>query len=527
MNEPPSPAPAQRRFRWWPAAAIVLLALGFWIWIWVFKDTQRQDKNLQTMMSGLAVAFALLLWWVCFSRCPWRRRLWIAGSTMALVGLGVAMLEVKGVTGDLLPILQWRWKKSSSRLVAPPTAQAAQRAVPRRAANPESDYPQILGATRDGHVKGITLERDWRRIPPRELWRLPMGAAWSGFAIADDRAITLEQYGPNEVTTCRDLLTGQLLWAHQDATRYATTIAGEGPRTVPTVVSNSVFTLGATGKLNCLAIEDGALRWTKSILEDNQSSMPGWGVSGSPLVYDDFLVVHPGGTNGCSLVAYHAITGERLWAGGDHDAGYSSPVLATLAGVRQVLIFDADSLTSYDASSGKRLWKYPWRRGHPHVTMPVLLPNDRVLVSSGYGTGSEVLQVRLGEGAAWSVQSLWKSNRLKSKFANLIVRDAHVYGLDDGTLVCLDLADGTLKWKEGRYGHGQMILVQDLLLIMAEDGDLVLVEPVPEAPRELARFHILDDKTWNPPALAGAYLLVRNDKEAACVQLPIRRVQRP
>ena len=144
-----------------------------------------------------------------------------------------------------------------------------------------------------------------------------------------------------------------------------------------------------------------------------------------------------------------------------------------------------------------------------------------MLLSSGYGTGSELLQIKKAE--KWSASRLWKSIRLKAKFTNVVYRDGYIYGLDDGILVCLDAATGEQKWKDGRYGHGQVILTGNLLLVMAENGDVVLVEPVPQGHRELARFSALNGKTWNPPALAGELLVVRNDKEAACYRLPLAK----
>ena len=246
-------------------------------------------------------------------------------------------------------------------------------------------------------------------------------------------------------------------------------------------------------------------------------------MSGSPLVSDKLVIVSPGGHKDRSLVAYEKLTGKFVWGGGTEGAGYSSPCLATIGRAQQVLIFNSGNLAAHDPQTGKVLWKFPWPGGHPHVAMPVVAPNDRVLVSSGYGTGSALLQIQRDGAGEWTASKLWKTIRLKAKFTNLILLDGYIYGLDDGILVCLDLATGELKWKEGRYGHGQEILAGKLLLLMAENGEVLLLEPVPDEPRVLARFPALRGKTWNPHALAGPYLLVRNDVEAACYRLPLAK----
>ncbi len=365
------------------------------------------------------------------------------------------------------------------------------------------------------------LATDWSAQPPKELWRQPIGGGWSGFAVVGEYAVTMEQRGETELVTCYHLLTGALIWKHADEVRYQSGLAGDGPRTVPTIVDDRVFTLGATGMLNCLELTNGNRLWSKNIITENESSVPEWGVSGSPLVTDGMVIVCAGGDNGRSLVAYDQETGDLAWSSGDDHAHYSSPVLANIANTRQVLIFNSRGVAAHKIDSGQFLWKADWERGGSHITMPLVLPNGQVLISSGYGVGSELLQVAHDSKGNWSTTKVWKSTQLKSKFANLIVHNGYIYGLDDGTMVCLELATGNRQWKKGRYGHGQMILVDDLMLVLSEQGDLVLLEPVPDEHRELARLSIFGGKTWNPPALAGRLLLVRTDSEAACYRLPV------
>jgi outer membrane protein assembly factor BamB len=229
-----------------------------------------------------------------------------------------------------------------------------------------------------------------------------------------------------------------------------------------------------------------------------------------------------GSVNGRSLVAYHRDTGEPVWRAGDDLASYSSPQLATLAGVRQILILNQSTVFSHDPATGRVLWQHSWPRTAPSVAQPLLLSGNRVLFSAGYGIGSRMLQVAR-EGDALQATLLWESTRLKAKFANLVVHGGFVYGLDDGVLACVDPADGQRKWRSGRYGHGQVMLVEDLLVVQTEDGELVLVEPSPEGLHEIARIPVFGQKTWNPPALAGRHLLLRNDLEAAVYEMPIAR----
>lgn len=441
------------------------------------------------------------------------------GARRRPILLIAALFRIHGVTGDLIPVLRWRWGHATWSSLAGqgktgPSAPLAGSAIL------TNDYPQFAGPNRNGVVEQ-RLARDWKAQPPQRLWMQPVGPGWSGFAVAGRRAITLEQRGEDETVVCYDLVSGAPIWSYACPAHFQSTLAGEGPRATPTVSGKRVYSLGSTGLLNCLDLETGKPLWSKDIVRDNGAEMEGWGMSSSPLLVDGLVVVSAGGRNNRSLVAYRAASGEFAWGGGTDGAGYSSPLFANLAGVRRILIFNSFGVCSHDPLTGTNLWKYHWPGGHPHVSMPVVLPDDRLLVSSGYGTGSEVLKIQRGPDGALSASRLWKSNRLKAKFTNLVWRDGFIYGLDDGIMVCLDAATGEQKWKEGRYGHGQEILVGDLLLVGAESGEIILLDPNPRESRDLARFTALSGKTWNPPALAGEYLVVRNDKEAACYRLPL------
>ena len=512
----------RRPIRWWPVPVILLAASGGIVWVWQSYGRQRQDKNLATGGILLLSFLLLLIWCLFLSRIRWKLRLALFGGVASVMLLLAALFRIQGVTGDMVPVLRWRWSHS---VWATPDSQTKP-GLPRLAAQTETftnDYPQFLGPNRNGTVQQSRLARDWKAQPPQRLWLQPVGPGWSGFAVAGNRAVSQEQRGENETVNCYDLLSGLPLWSYAYPAHFQSTLAGEGPRATPTIAGSRVYALGSSGILNCLDLQSGKSIWSKNIVEDNQSKVNEWGMSSSPLVVDDLVVASAGGTNNRSLVAYRAVTGEFVWGGGTDGAGYSSPFLTSLGGVRQILIFNSGGVSAHDPATGANLWSYAWPGKQPHISTPVVLPDDRVLVSSGYGVGSELLKIQKDSEGKLNPTRIWKSIRLKAKFTDLIYRDGFIYGLDDGIMVCLDAANGEQKWKEGRYGHGQEILVGDLLLITAESGDVILLDPNPQSSRELTRFSALNGKTWNPPALAGQYLLVRNDKEAACYRLPLAK----
>ncbi|MEK6235464.1 MAG: PQQ-like beta-propeller repeat protein, partial [Planctomycetales bacterium] len=303
----------------------------------------------------------------------------------------------------------------------------------------------------------------------------------------------------------------------------------------PTLHEGKVHALGATGLLSCLDAATGDPIWSLNILKDNGAENIEWGMSGSPLIIGDRVIVSPGGPNGKSLVAYHKDTGERVWASGSEAASYSSPQRATLAGKDQVMILNGKVLAGHDHETGERLWSYPWTSGLRLINcaQPLHLADfgyeegrDQVFVSTAYGKGCGLFRISK-KGKKFTCKSLWKNMNLGSKFSHIVVRDHYVYGLDGRVLTCVDLRDGSVVWKDrgfgsgSGFGFGQLLLVDDLLLIQAEKGDVRLVEATPEEYRELAATPALSSTTWNVPALAGRYLLVRSDREAICFELPV------
>lgn len=520
MSDTPLPAhtPPPRPVRWWPGMLVLLLAVVAFGWIRVQADWPFQKRNLESARVIVISTGLLLAWWTLFSRTRWRLRLGVLAILVLLVAAVPALFRIRGVSGDLLPILEPRWANHELSATAPTNAPVS---LP-PTANERSSFPQFYGPNRDGVLPGIKLETNWTAHPPALLWKQKIGAAWSGFAVVGEIAITQEQRGEDECVVAYDLKTGRQLWLHADRTHYNTVIAGEGPRATPTINSNRVFTSGATGRLNCLDLASGRVIWARDVLAENKGKVPSWGIAGSPLILDDLVLAQGGDNTGHTLFAYHLADGTPAWTAGTANPSYASPILTTLGGVRQVVGFNNRVMAGYDAATGTQLWEKEWGIGYPGCSTPVVVGTNRIFFSAGYGVGAELLELAPESAGKMSVRQVWKSNRMKAKFAHVCAQGDVFYGLDDGILACVDLKDGAQKWKEGRYGHGQGLLVGENYLLMAESGELVLLRPTPEAPNELVRFPVFSGKTWNPPALAGEYLLVRNDLEAACLRLKLQ-----
>lgn len=518
-----------RRMRWWIPATFIALAAGIATCLW-FSEIAFLEPIL--IGIGLLTAFLLGLWYIFFTGLPWKTR-WVAflisAGVVAAVYFGVARLtRIEGsIGGSGIPRLVWKWSPRQEGAASPlmlESAAASAGAPAEKIPPQEGEFSQFLGPDRSGILTGIPLHRDWDQSPPRTVWRQPIGLGWSAFAVSGGRAVTQEQRREDELIVCYDIQNGHALWAHTNRVRFSEVLGGDGPRATPTIHQGRVYAMGAAGILDCLEEATGRLVWSRDVLHENQLSNLTWGKSCSPLLVRDLVVVTGGEEREKTLLAYEAATGKPVWQTGRDRASYCSPVLASLSGQEQIIMVNGHSVTGHDSVNGEVLWEYAWPAEHAKATQPLVIDSNRVLIAAGYGVGCVMLKIKRSA-AGWSAEELWKNRNLKPKFTNLVRRGNYVYGLDEGVLACVNLDQGKREWKEGRYGHGQVLLVDDLLFIQAESGEVVLVEISPERPTERARFPALRGKTWNNPVLLHDLLLVRNDKEAACYRLPLNAHQ--
>jgi outer membrane protein assembly factor BamB len=515
---------SRRRTPPWFPILVTLLAIGSLVWVGQRDELERNLKGWITTAIPLLAGILLTLWFLITSRFSGKTRLkGLAALIVAIVAFKL-LLRVDGVVdGRGLPRLIWRWSPSSQSALAAPLPQSE--SPTSLAADPRldqaADVPQFFGPNRDGTVPDIGLAKDWLKTPPKQLWRQPVGAGWSAYAVVQGRAYTQEQRGEEELVTCYELLTGKLLWAHADKARFTQWQGGEGPRATPTIHEGRVYAYGATGILNCLDAITGKPVWQRRVLEGNNIANIEWGICASPLILDDLVIVTGGNTRGPVLFSFQAESGRPAWKAGNDQASYASPTLATLAGKRVILSNKARSLMAHDPASGTIVMEHSWGVDKwPKASQPVVVSANQVFLSAGYGMGCLLLEVKAGSDGKLDATELWTSMKMKTQFNSPALLNGHLYGLDDGRLACLDITNGERLWKEGRFASGQSLLVGNLVIIQSEDGPVHLCAAKPEGFQELGKLDALSSKTWNHPTLAGRYLLVRNDREATCYELP-------
>lgn len=494
--------------QWLFAYAVPLLALTFVTWAVVTRNLPDRVRRV-TMVASIVLACGV---WLLFRQ--------------------------DGMNGDHIASFGWRWSASAEeRLLAqtanepPPTTVPATSATPAAApsasvapvteapkestapASAQAEWPGFRGPRRDGIVRGVRIKTDWSASPPAKLWRRPIGPGWSSFAVAGDLIYTQEQRGEDEVVACYKATTGQPVWSHKDKARFFESVGGAGPRSTPTLHNGRVYTFGATGILNALDAANGKVIWTRNVASETNTKTPFWGFSSSPLVIGDVVIVAASG----QLVAYDAATGNQRWLGPSLAGSYSSPHLATIGGVEQILFMSDSGVTSVAPSDGKQIWEHQWPSNS--IVQPGLGADGEILITS-QENGTRSIAVARGAGG-WTVNERWTSNGLKPYFNDFVIHKGYAFGFDNRILSCIDLKDGQRKWKGGRYGNGQLVLLpdQDVLLVLSEEGELALVGATADQFTEIAKVPGIQGKTWNHPALVGDILLVRNGEEMAAFRL--------
>lgn len=594
----PLPAAAPRSLRIAPAVVIVLLVAASFIWlVWFAEPTLL--RLFGVFLAPALGGIALLIWWLAFSRATLRAKVGITLGAAALVvaalflahpfaGPFAALWGVPGAAGAAvliwaaLPRASRRVRTRSALLAAivafapwlalrtagqigegmitfaprwQPDAPGVSWSATPAASRPAASQAALVGGAFDwtgfrgpNRNSVAIVPSAWRTstalTPPTRAWSRPVGLGWSSFAVIGDHVFTQEQRDELECAVAYSQATGSELWVHADRNRFDEISGGAGPRATPTFADGTLYVFGPSGLLTCLDAASGAVRWQYA--EYARLKAPTWGFASSPLIVGDLVVVGLCGAGGIRLAAHRREDGAVAWHAHGGDSGYSSPHAATIAGVEQILYLDGAGFTGHAPSDGRELWRYDWPTKEPKTIQPWPLDDRTVLIGMGYGYGLRRLEITPNADGAWQVREVWRSNRLKTKFNDFVCAGGLAVGLDEGILACIDLTTGERRWKGGRYGYGQVLLLPResgetlanpasttagekvpavgetsgdppagaRLIVLAEDGSVHLLAFDAQGARELVAFDALTGKTWNHPVLTPEGLLIRNGEEA-------------
>lgn len=501
------------------------------------------------MVLTLVVAIVMLLlwlgWFLMFSRWRWSMRI---TACILLIALPFVFLKVfRPIHGGDTNLVRFEpiW---AARPAALPTDAKSESGIDLVTESP-TDFPRFLGSSQNGEVSGLVIDAAKFAADTKIVWKQPSGLGWSGFAARNGFAVTMEQRADKECVTCYEIATGELKWIYSHSARHLDTInlGRVGPRATPTIHNGNVYAIGAVGDFVCLKGSDGTVVWQKDLNEVlgiklgerqdadglatqfEENTKLSWGRSGAPLVVDDTIVVPGGGPVGetrATLLAFDLLSGELKWKGGDEMIAYGSPVLVTVAGQRQIVMTAETQVMGFDPATGQVLWKYsrPGQSdGSANTSQVTQVSESDVLVSKGYPDGGgDRIHLEQTNGA-WAATAAWSSTKvLKTKLTSPVIHNGFAYCLSNGFMECVQLSDGKQMWKRrGRFGHGQVLLVGQHLLLHSESGELFLLEASPDEYRELGVVKTIEGVCWNTLCLTGNRLLVRSELEAACLEIPI------
>ena len=389
-----------------------------------------------------------------------------------------------------------------------------------------SDWPQFLGPTRDGVYAGTDIASSWPATGPPVVWRKDVGEGFAGPVVTGGKLILFHRTAGKEIVECWDATTGAKVWSYDSPTAYRDDFGfDEGPRAAPVVVDGAIYTFGAEGVLTSLDFTTGKKRWSVATHTQFSVRKGFFGAAGSPLVEGGRVLVNVGGP-GAGIVAFDAKTGGVAWKTTSDEASYSSPAIATIGGARHALFFTRAGLVDLDPSNGQVRFTFPWRSrssASVNAATPLVIGNQ-VFVSASYGTGAALLEVNGSQ-----FRKIWSSDdAMSNHYSTCVYRDGFLYGFhgrqEEGqALRCVELRTGKVMWNVDGYGAGTVTLAGDRLLILRENGELLMSPATPKEFRPGPHARILNGVVRSYPAIADGMLFARNEHTLVCVRLRSRR----
>lgn len=525
---------AVSRARWWERLLGVICVLLIVAVVMVLGDVSFQGPPFMVMTIPLTVGgFALGA--LMFGRTLNQHRLWYTLAVAALLGSVCAFLKTDGAWGNFQFGLSWRWSETAedrflaSRRETPPAkAEAIDDAAAQVFFAPQ--WPHLRGPNFDSIQHGVRFSDDWKAHPPKELWRIAVGPAWSSFAVAEPYLVTQEQRGEEEAVVCYNADTGKEVWAHVEPGRFFDSLGGLGPRATPLIHEGHVYALGADGKLLKLDPKSGEPLWNVNLCDIAKITPPMWGFSSSPLVYEGKVIVYAGSERNESgkVFALNAENGEVTWSAPAGKMSYASVQAIDVLGKTYLTLLSENGMHFYEPDSGNVALEYSWPHDPYRALQPQVIEDSKIVIPTGNGSGTRLVKAVMQD-EKLQLEEIWTSLDMKPDYNDIVIHQGYIYGFDNDIFGCIGLEDGKRKWKGGRYQKGQAILLadSDLIIVVSERGDLVLLRATPEKLQELAKIPAMKGKTWNHPVIVGNRLYIRNAEEAICYELATAKGDQP
>jgi outer membrane protein assembly factor BamB len=385
-----------------------------------------------------------------------------------------------------------------------------------------ADWPQFLGPTRDGSSAEKGLFATWTKNGPPLRWSVPVGDGYSSPVVVGKRVVVFHRVGNEETIECFETDKGKSEWKFAYATKYQDPLGkGDGPRATPLIAGGKVYTLGPDGVLTCVELESGKKVWQESLRSKYKLRDNYFGLGTTPLLEGDVLLMNLG-AKGAGIVALNKDSGKEVWTATDVDASYSSPVGATIDGVRHAIFFTREGLLSLDPTNGKERFSKRWRariNASVNAAAPLVV-GDEIFVSASYQTGALLVKAKKD-----SIEEIWSNDTsLSCHFNTPVVQDGYLYGIDGrqetgGQLRCVEWKTGKVRWTKEKFGCAALLLADGHIIALTEEGDLVLIEATPEAYREKGRVGGLAATCRAHLALSEGRLYGRDAKALHCWEL--------
>jgi outer membrane protein assembly factor BamB len=374
------------------------------------------------------------------------------------------------------------------------------------------DWPQWRGPNRDGVSAEKGLLQDWPAGGPPLAWKASgAGEGYSSFAASNGRLYTLGARGGTEYVVAFEIATGKRLWEVAHGRRFSNDRGG-GPRATPTIEGSMMYAYGASGDLSAIEIGSATPRvvWTINVLKQFGGSNITWGLSESPLVLSDRILINAGAPN-ASIVALKKTDGSVIWKSQGDQAGYSSAVLHEAGGIREAIFFTGERALGVDVNTGKLLWSYGQVSNRTANIATPIVKGNRVFLSSGYGTGAALLELTPANGGI-TAREVYFTRQMKNHHASSVVIGEHLYGFDDAILKAMKFDSGQIAWQDRSVGKGSLVFADNRLYLYSENGVVGLAEASPQAYKEHGRFQLKTGSlpTWSHPIVSGGRLYLRD-----------------